>query len=174
MYEGLRVRSLCNFNVAMLAKQGWRILNESNPLVTAIMKAKYFPSTDFQNAQLGTSPSYVWRSIMCAQETVKKGARRKIGDGLNTKVWNVQWLPGLENGCLTIPMPVHLQDIVVQNLMCLEKREWDIEVLCDICNERDVELLKRVPVPMNERMDSWFWLLEDSGKFTVRSCYRVL
>lgn len=121
MYEGLGVRSPCNFNVAMLAKQGLRVLNESNPLVTAIMKVKYFSSTDFLNAQLGTSPSYVWRSIMSAQETVKKGARRKIGDGLNTKVWNVQWLPDLENGCLTTPMHVHLQDIVVQNLMCLKK-----------------------------------------------------
>lgn len=46
----LWVRSLKNFNVAVLTKQGWRILNECNPLVSAIMKAKYFLSTDFLHA----------------------------------------------------------------------------------------------------------------------------
>lgn len=63
----LGVHDLKKFNLSMLAKQGWRILNASNPLVTAIMKAKYFPNTDFLNAQLGSNPSYAWRSIMSAQ-----------------------------------------------------------------------------------------------------------
>ncbi|KAL8100316.1 hypothetical protein AgCh_032534 [Apium graveolens] len=84
---GLGVRNLKKFNLAMLAKQGWRILNESNTLVAAIMKAKYFPTTDFLSAQLGSNPSYVWRSIMSAQEIVKMGTRRKIGNGAYTKFW---------------------------------------------------------------------------------------
>lgn len=50
---GLGVRSLRNFNVALLAKQGWRILNEVNTLVYGIMKARYFSKTDFLNADLG-------------------------------------------------------------------------------------------------------------------------
>lgn len=40
---GLGVRNLRNFNTAMLAKQGWRILTEENPLVSKILEARYFP-----------------------------------------------------------------------------------------------------------------------------------
>lgn len=67
----------------MLAKQGWRILNDCNPLVSTIMKAKYFPHTDFLNAQVGSNASFVWRSIMSAQNAIKRGSRRKIGDGMS-------------------------------------------------------------------------------------------
>lgn len=79
---GLGVRSLSLFNTTMLAKQGWRILTEANSLVTKLLKARYFPRTDFLNAELGVNPSYLWRSILSAKDAVKSGCRRKIGDGL--------------------------------------------------------------------------------------------
>lgn len=76
---GPGLKNLQQFNVAMLDKQGWRLVNESNPLITSIMKARYFPNTDFLNAKLGENPSYMWRSIVTAQDVVKKGCRRSIG-----------------------------------------------------------------------------------------------
>lgn len=56
---GLGLKQLRTFNIAMLAKQVWRILNNSNPLVTVILKARYFSNTIFLNAGLGVNPSYV-------------------------------------------------------------------------------------------------------------------
>ncbi|KAL8120503.1 hypothetical protein AgCh_017618 [Apium graveolens] len=37
---GLGFKKLGEFNMAMLAKQGWRLLNNSNPLVTQLMNAR--------------------------------------------------------------------------------------------------------------------------------------
>lgn len=48
---GLGMKRLKDFNVAMLAKQGWRILNNVNPLVSTIIKAYYFSNEDFLNAE---------------------------------------------------------------------------------------------------------------------------
>lgn len=53
------MRDLRIFSVSLLAKQGWRLLNKTNPLVTAIMKAKYYPNTNFLSAKSGPNPSYV-------------------------------------------------------------------------------------------------------------------
>lgn len=39
--------------MAMLAKQRWRVMNEDSSLLHQVLKAKYFPTTDFRNAQLG-------------------------------------------------------------------------------------------------------------------------
>lgn len=47
---GLGFRQLREFNIAMLGKQAWRLINNANPLVTEIMKARYYPRTDFLNA----------------------------------------------------------------------------------------------------------------------------
>lgn len=171
---GLGLKQLRSFNIAMLAKQGWRILNNSNPLVTAILKARYFPHTAFLNADLGVNPSYVWRSILEASEALKANCRRKIGNGASTRVWFDQLLPDFENGFLSTPMPGHLQNIMVSGLMDMEGRNWDRDVLNDIFNNRDIELITRIPIPSEDRDDSWFWLSDSKGKFSVRTCYRWL
>lgn len=71
-------------------------------------------------------------------------------------------------------MPVQLHEAKVRNLMDMEGRNWDVEVLRDIFNDRDIELINRIPIPVIQREDSWFWLRDEKGKFTVRSCYRWL
>lgn len=67
---GLGFKDMRMFNIAMLAKQGYRLLNNLNPLVKSIMKAKY-SHTDFLNAKLGENPSYMWSSIHEYQGVVK-------------------------------------------------------------------------------------------------------
>ncbi|KAA3484875.1 reverse transcriptase [Gossypium australe] len=49
--DGLRFRSLSQFNIALLAKQAM------------VLKAKYYPNLDFIHAQLGNLPSLSWKSI---------------------------------------------------------------------------------------------------------------
>lgn len=122
---GLGFKDLQKFNLAMLAKQGWRLQNNSNPLVTSIIKARYFPETDFLNAKLGDNPSYMWRSIIATQDLVRQGSRRNIGDGRDTFIWNVPWLPATDNGYLTTCMPHELVDARVCDLMQVNKKTWD-------------------------------------------------
>lgn len=72
----------------MLNKAGdYSTVNNDNPLVTLCMKAQYFPNGDFLTAKLGANPSYMWRSILVAQEVLKRGCRKRIGDGKQTEIW---------------------------------------------------------------------------------------
>ena len=64
-------RSLHEFNLAMLGKQGWKLLTNTKSLVARVYRARYFPNGTFLDAELGSNPSYVWRSIMEAQHVVK-------------------------------------------------------------------------------------------------------
>ena len=57
---GLGFRDLKAFNLAMLAKQAWRILTNPTSLIARVLKAHYFPSGDILNATLGSNPSYSW------------------------------------------------------------------------------------------------------------------
>lgn len=138
------------------------------------MKARYFPKTDFLNAKLGDNPSYMWRSILSAQDIVRKGCRRKIGDGKDTFVWKVPWLPDVDNGMLTTEMLGQLENIKVDGLMQISERKWDDEILRDICNDRDRLLISKIALPRREMQDSWYWIFDEKGDFTVMSCYRQL
>ena len=51
------------FNLALLARQAWRLLVRPQSLCARLLKAIYFPSGDFVNAGLGSNPSKTWRAI---------------------------------------------------------------------------------------------------------------
>ena len=50
---GLGFRNLQGFNLAMLAKQAWRILTNPTSLIARVFKTCYFPSADILSATLG-------------------------------------------------------------------------------------------------------------------------
>lgn len=52
-------RDFYDFNIAMLAKQGWRFISKPDSLVSMLFKARYFPEQDFLTAGLGSNPSFV-------------------------------------------------------------------------------------------------------------------
>ncbi|XP_074356044.1 uncharacterized protein LOC141695716 [Apium graveolens] len=112
--------------------------------------AKYYPNTDFLNATLGENPSYMWRSVLSAQEVIKKGCRGSIGTGTDTYVWKVPWLPSIDNGYLTTSMPSELANTKVCDLMEIQEKKWDDVILRDLFNERDAQLIQQIPLYLRE------------------------
>lgn len=47
-----------NFNIALLAKQGWRIIQRQDSLLVRVLKVKYFSTSDFLNSNLTYGASY--------------------------------------------------------------------------------------------------------------------
>ena len=83
---GLGFRVLKAFNLALLAKQGWRIIQNPDSLLCRVLKAKNFKSTSFLEVQVGNSPSYTWRSLMESKSVVERGMRWNIGNGRSVDV----------------------------------------------------------------------------------------
>ena len=59
-------RDLQDFNLAMLAKQGWRLIQEKDSLLYRFFKAWYFLQFNFLDASDVPKNSYVWKSLMVA------------------------------------------------------------------------------------------------------------
>ena len=49
---GMGVRDMHCFNLALLAKQAWRLIDNPDSLCGTVPKAKYFPNGDLLNAKL--------------------------------------------------------------------------------------------------------------------------
>ncbi|CAH9077124.1 unnamed protein product [Cuscuta epithymum] len=56
---GLGFRRVRDFNLAMLAKQAWRLITDTGSLVSRVFKARYYPGSSFLGAQMGNNPSYI-------------------------------------------------------------------------------------------------------------------
>jgi hypothetical protein len=57
---GLGFRDLHSFNMAMLARQGWRIIQAPDSLCSRVLRAKYFPNGNILTAGVVPGMSYVW------------------------------------------------------------------------------------------------------------------
>lgn len=133
-------------------------MNNSNPLVTAIMKAKNYAINEFLNANLGNNLSYTQRSIMVVEYSMKQGSRRKIIDWKDTRIWHIPWLPCCDNGYITTDMQHELKNTIVHELMETGNRCWDEDILADMFNERYQLLIQQIP--LSGRLtghDAWYW-----------------
>ena len=61
---GLGFKDFELFNLAMLARQAWRLLQNPDSLAARVLKGIYFPNSSILQATLGGHPSQVWRAIM--------------------------------------------------------------------------------------------------------------
>lgn len=80
---GFRFRDPHCFNLALLAKQCWRLLRYPNSLVAKVLQAKYFDNLNFLTANGG---SQIWKSLMIGRELLIKGLVWRIRDGCATNI----------------------------------------------------------------------------------------
>ncbi|CAH9148255.1 unnamed protein product, partial [Cuscuta epithymum] len=169
---GLGFRKIREFNLSMLAKQGWRLVTEQHSLMSRVLKAKYFPQSSFLEAKVGNNPSFIWRSIFETQNILKENIRRRVGNGINVQVWADAWLPGPGTGKITSNKPQWVSDMNVAALRDSTGTNWNRERIEALFNETDKQRILSVPISIQNREDSYWWTGEKNGSFSVKSCYR--
>ncbi|XP_024190213.1 uncharacterized protein LOC112194201 [Rosa chinensis] len=120
---GMGFKNIYAYNLAMLAKQGWRFLSNPDSLVARLFKARYFPNCTFWEAQLGDAPSFSWRSILEGRPILKAGVKWRIGDGSNVHIWNDQWIPHCSSFLLQQSRPSSSHNMV-SDLINPHDRTW--------------------------------------------------
>ena len=101
---GMGFKDLKAFNLALLAIS-WRLSQNPSSLVHRVLKAMYFPESNFMEAQLGKRPSYTWRSLMAAREVLDRGLRWNIGNGQSVRICANRWLPTPHSFKVISPRP---------------------------------------------------------------------
>ena len=72
---GLGFKEIGSFNKALVAKQGWRIIQSPDSLMAKVVKEKDFHEGTFLDAHLGSCPPYLWRSLIWSRDLLVKGLR---------------------------------------------------------------------------------------------------
>jgi hypothetical protein len=158
---GMCFRDLRLFNIAMLGKQGCRL-----------MTWKIFFTWRFSFSKKKKHASHTWRAILAGRKALNLGLIKRIGDGTQTNVWTDNWIPegiGFK--------PIYRKETAtadrVNELINHVNMTWDQEALESNFIEADVQAVKRVPLGWSAA-DVWAWSGEKHGLYTVKSAYHVL
>ena len=165
-------RDLHLFSLSMLARQGWRLILNSNSLCAQVLRAKYFPSGDILSMTEKPRISYSWRSIVRGVQALKDGLIWRVGDGTQINIWSDPWLTfGVTRRPITPRGQVVL--LKVCELVDPFTGEWDSDLVKDIFWEQDAKHILAIPLKQGME-DSLAWHFESKGKFSVKSADHVL
>jgi hypothetical protein len=105
---GIGFQDLQLFNKALLARQGWRLMQHPHSLVCRVVKAKYFPHHSFLEPSVKGNASFIWCSICESKDVLRVGMRWLVGMGDKIKIWKEPWLMGSSSA--RVLSPIYLLD----------------------------------------------------------------
>ena len=154
---GMGFKDLKAFNLALLAKQGWHLAQNTESLAHRVLKARYFPNSSFLEAQVGKNPSYTWRSLMAAQGVLWRGLRWTIRNGRKTKIWVDRWTPIPNSFMVASPRPQNFEGELVEYFIDRESGGWDISAVKNVFLPFEAEAILSIPLSPSLPEDALFW-----------------
>lgn len=145
-------RDLHAFNLAMLAKQSWRMITHPDTLC----------------AKKGSS--FTWQSIFAGLQTFRRGHIWRVGYGEKINIWEDHWVPSSPTRMIqTRKGNVLLR--TVDELIDPNTGAWDVELVGSLFLPIDAERILRIPLSVHLNEDFVAWNKTKSHSFSVRSAY---
>lgn len=167
---GMGFRDLYAHNLALLAKQAWRLMKFPNSLLARVYRAKYYPSGDLLSSFLTPSPSSCWRGIFESITILWKGLRWQIGDGRRVNIWTNPW----------IPRPFSFRPIIRRSAalnmfheLFLPGGGWNEPLILTSFDQEDADLILSIPLGRRSSSDRLIWHFDSRGCFSVKSAYKL-
>ncbi|XP_074297126.1 uncharacterized protein LOC141627807 [Silene latifolia] len=165
---GMGFRDFENFNLALLAKQAWRLICDDGSLMVRVLKGKYFPNGTFMDAPVGNNPSYTWRSICEVKCVMGLGLRKRVGNEVDTRVWLDPWIPNTSSRCVVSPRGDNALEMRVAELMVVGESRWDREKVEAVFLPFEVERIMSIHLSEHSREDSWCLDKAKDGEYLVK------
>uniref|UniRef100_A0A0A8ZJY0 Reverse transcriptase zinc-binding domain-containing protein n=1 Tax=Arundo donax TaxID=35708 RepID=A0A0A8ZJY0_ARUDO len=168
---GLGFWDLHLFNMAMLARQAWRILTNPDSLCARVLKAKYFPNLGLLPCTAREGISYTWRSILKGIDLLKEGIIWRIGNGRSVNIWSDPWIPRNITRKPITPRGASLLSRV-EDLINPITGDWDEQLVKDTFWKEDAQAILNIPTRTED--EDWpAWHYDQKGLFSVKSAYKV-
>ncbi|KAI5312444.1 hypothetical protein L3X38_041617 [Prunus dulcis] len=89
---GVGVRMANHFNLAALAKLGWKCITDHSNWWVKVVSQKYLRYEMFFSIQKESNHSVAWKSILDARQVLCKGLRWVVGNGGSIPFWTSHWV----------------------------------------------------------------------------------
>ncbi|XP_060959111.1 uncharacterized protein LOC133030391 [Cannabis sativa] len=172
MRGGLGFRSGGVINRAFMTKWAWKALTDRSSVWSAVINAKYIKDQNFLLLDRKRDDSAMWKAILDARMVLEKGICRKIGNGEKTSIWFDPWVPTPNR------TPTPLKDVShgvawVEQFI-LRNNRWNSQMVREWFNPTDAAAILNIDLPDERVEDSWFWIGEQNGNFSIRSVCRPI
>ena len=171
---GMGFKEIEKFNDTLLAKQVWRLINNTDSLCHRVFKARFFPNCSILDAKESSSGSYAWKSIIGARDVIRKGMVWRIGIGEAVRIKEDKWLPGRANCSIISHLPSLALDVKVSSLIVPDRAAWRTEAMQQMFKPYEVDIILGIPLSTQCPDDRIIWAHTPTGMFMTCSTYKML
>ena len=130
------------FNLALLSKQLWRLLQSLDSLIARVLRRKYFRCSMPLRLNKADRPSYGWTSIMAAMIPAR---------------------PTRPIALVVHPM------MPVRYLMIGSPKRWNLEMLENYVSPEDILLIQSLAISQGYHRDKYCWSYTKNVMYTIMS-----
>lgn len=170
---GLGFRDFKAFNLAMLAKQGWRLTINPHSFWGKVMKSVYYPNSDFLHASKGRQPSWAWSSLIQGREILLKGIRWQVGNGNSILFWSDNWIPISKDFKVHTARPPDCSVVYARDLIDARTKSWKEQDLRALVSKEEADAILSIPISQCGKEDFLIWHFTPNGMYSVKSGYHL-
>ncbi|XP_020969282.1 uncharacterized protein LOC110267813 [Arachis ipaensis] len=165
---GLGFKDFESQNIALLAKQAWRLVKEEDAIWARILKAIYYPNCSLWEAGRGGNASWIWRSMLEGRDFLRRKGRWSVGSGEGIHIWDDNWVVGIDK----LRRVGESQHRRVSELV-REGEGWDLDKIREIFHANEIERITRTPISLINKKDHFVWPYRNDGQYSVKSGYQA-
>ncbi|KAF8388967.1 hypothetical protein HHK36_025651 [Tetracentron sinense] len=146
---------LHRFNLALLAKQGWRLATETQSLWSRLFKSIYYRDSNFMSAREGYRTSWAWKSLIAGRTALRGGLHWhwQVGNGRSINIWEDPWVPTLPNFRISSLKPLVNISSIVASLRQSGEGSWNMDRLRELFSDEEVEAIQKIPISQYDAPD---------------------
>ena len=110
--------------------------------------------------------------MMGVREEVRRGVRRKIGNGKGTRIWEDAWIQDGKEGKVESSKSPDCKISKVSEL--ISNFRWNSPLIFRTFKAREAGQILKIPVSLTGRPDCYFWSHSENGQYTVSSAYEAI
>ena len=118
------------------------------------------------DAEVGSNPSYVWRSLLATRDLIKEGSKWQVGDGRHIEVSTPKWLTH---------KPIFLGEVqpnlLEKDLIHNATRQWDRDKMFHLFAHKTRMEILQMPLSRLSSRDKLVWKENRSQSFSVKTTY---
>ena len=171
---GLGFRDIENFNLALLGKQVWRLIHNTDSLLYKVFKARYFPRCTIMDVEVSLNGSYAWQSILKARHVISMGATWRIGNGESVFIRGDRWLPDPHSNKVISPHKNFPGNTRVCALLEEDGSRWLTERVTEEFLPHEAQIILSIPLSCRRIKDTLIWSGTKNGVYSTKSAYLML